>query len=232
MSTSETDWKKLFTIGGITAWVFVIYSFITMAQLILFGGQPENALEAFTMLAENKLIGFLRLDIPTLLIMPLYYVIFLCIFISLWKTDPALATLGSILAFAGVTLFLATPSAFSWIPLNEKYLAATSVAEKDQLIAAGEALLASDMWHGSGAIIGGLLILIASLILSIVMLKSGTFSKATAIVGIVTYALDLAHALVGFISPQAGVILMAIAGPLYLVWFPLLGRDLFRMSRD
>jgi hypothetical protein len=44
------------------------------------------------------------------------------------------------------------------------------------------------------------------------------------------YGLDLAHSLVGFFLPAGGIILMAVAGPLYLVWFPLVGRDLFRLS--
>jgi len=48
---------------------------------------------------------------------------------------------------------------------------------------------------------------------------------------IVTHGLDLLHLLVGFFIPT-GVILMAIAGPLYLVWFPLLARDFFRLVRE
>jgi hypothetical protein len=48
----------------------------------------------------------------------------------------------------------------------------------------------------------------------------------------VTHGLDLAHLLIGFFIPAGGVILMMIAGPLYLVWFPLLARDFFRLSRD
>jgi hypothetical protein len=32
--------------------------------------------------------------------------------------------------------------------------------------------------------------------------------------------------------PVAGVMIMAIAGPLYLFWFPLLARDFFRLGRN
>jgi hypothetical protein len=99
------------------------------------------------------------------------------------------------------------------------------------LLAAGEAILASDMWHGSGAVIGGVLMLIAALIFSIIMLKSAYFGKGTAYVGIVSHGLDLVRIFIGFFIPQANVILMAVAGPLYLVWFPLLARDFFRLYR-
>jgi len=72
--------------------------------------------------------------------------------------------------------------------------------------------------------------LVAVLILSVILLKDGIFSKCTAYTGILTHGLDLLHAIFGLFTPPVGVILMAIAGPLYLVWFPLLARDLFRLE--
>jgi hypothetical protein len=222
----------VYRLAALSGLIFIVYSLITMIALIVVGGQPESASEAFKLLEENKLLAFLRLDMLTLLIMPLYYPLFLGIFAALRKRHIGSAALGALLAFAGLTLFLATPSAFSWIPLFDKYKLASSAAEQAQLLAAGEALLASDMWHGSGAIIGGFLMLVAGLVLSVVMLKSENFSKWTAYVGILTYSLDLAHAILGLFAPNLGVIFMAIAGPLYLVWFPLLARDIFRLGRN
>ena len=64
------------------------------------------------------------------------------------------------------------------------------------------------------------------------MLSNSAFGKATAYVGVVTHGLDLTHLLVGFFIPTGGVILMMIAGPLYLIWFPLLSRDFFRLARS
>ena len=231
MSETDSRWKSLYQIGGIAALIFVVYSLVTMILLVLIGGQPETAHEAFNMLEGNKLVGLLRLDMLTLLIVPLYYPIFLSIYVTLKKSQAAYATLGALLAFAGVTLFLATPSVFSWITLSDNYAVATSAAQKDQLLAAGEAILASDMWHASGTVIGGVLMLIAALIFSIVMLKSEDFGKGTAYVGNVSHGLDLIRIFVSFFIPQASVVFMAIAGPLYLVWFPLLARDFFRLDR-
>jgi hypothetical protein len=201
MSEMDTNWKILYKIGGVAALIF------------------------------NRIVGLLRLDALTLLNVPLYYPIFLSIYAALRKNQVGYVTLGTVLALAGLTLFLATPSAFPLVPLSEKYAVATTTAQKEQLLAAGEALLASDMWHSTGAMTGGILMLIAALILSAVMLKSDNFSKGTAYVGILTHGFDLAHSLVSFFAPQVGVILMAIAGPLYLVWFPLLARDFFRLGR-
>lgn len=219
-------------IGGVSAIIFIVYSLVTMIVFLVIGGMPETAVETFSMLEENRLVGILRLDALTLLILPLYYPIYLSIYAALRRNHGGYATLGALLAFVGVTLLLATPSAFPLVSLSDKYAAATTAVEKERFLAAGEALLASDMWHGSGALVGGFLALVATLILSIVMLGSSNFSRWTAYVGILTYGLDLTRSLVSIISPQIGIIIMMVAGPLYLVWFPLLARDLFRLGRD
>ncbi len=63
------------------------------------------------------------------------------------------------------------------------------------------------------------------------MLRSGAFGRVTAWSGIVTHSLDLAHFAVGLVLPAGGLVLMMVAGPLYLVWIPLVARDFFRLAR-
>jgi hypothetical protein len=136
-----------------------------------------------------------------------------------------------ILAFAGVTLFLAAPSALSFLTLSDRFAAATGEGQRAQFLAAGEAVLASDMWHGSRALVSGLLMQAGTLLFSALMLRSSAFGRLTAWTGVITHGLDLAHILVSPFVPMGGVVLMAVAGPLYLVWFPLLARDFFRLAR-
>ena len=78
---------------------------------------------------------------------------------------------------------------------------------------------------------GGILLQSAGVFISVVMLQSKVFSRLTAYVGILTHGLDLAHILIGLFVPGVGVILMAVAGPLYLWWFPLVGRRLYQLGR-
>ena len=130
-----------------------------------------------------------------------------------------------------MTLILATPSAFSFLTLIDRFAAAASEAQRTLLLAAGEAVLASDLWHGSGALIGGLLLQTAALLASVVMLRSRAFSRLTAWIGVVTHGLDLLHLLVGVFLPAGGGVVLMVAGPLYLIWFPLLARDFSRLAR-
>jgi hypothetical protein len=137
-----------------------------------------------------------------------------------------------IAVFVGVTLLLATPSVFSMMNLSDKYALATTEAQRNQVLAAGEAILASDMWHGTGAIMGSFLIQIGALIFSFVMLRGQIFNKFTAYVGIITHGLDFAHLVFLLILPAIGTTLMIFAGTLYLLWFPLIGIRLIQIGKD
>jgi hypothetical protein len=218
-------------VGAAAAWLLLAYSLATLAQLALLGTQPESAEEALRLLAEHRVLGLLRLDLPTVLALPLYYVLFLGLFAALKDSDLAHATLAAALAFAGVTLVLATPMGLSMLPLSDRYATAVSDEARRQVVAAGEVIMATDMWHGTGAFVGGLLLQAAAVLVSVVMLRTSVFSKLTGWVGIATHGLDLAHVLLGPFVPRAGFALMAIAGPLYLAWFPLIARRLAELGR-
>jgi hypothetical protein len=232
MSSTTHNWNNLFRLAGAAAIIMLVYSLVTMLLLIMVGGQPETALEGFTMVQENRLVGLLRLDLLTILVMPLYYLLFLGLYVALKNTRKSCAAVFLVFGCAGVTLFLATPSVISWMTLSDKYAAATNDAQKNLLLAAGEAILAADMWHSTGAMMGGLITGMGFLLASVAMLGTNVFGKLTAWMGVVTHGLDLLHILVGFFLPAGGVALMMVAGPLYLVWFPLLARDFFRLGKN
>ena len=228
----DSDWRGLCRLGGVATLILLLYSIVTMIVLIRFGTAPSTAIESFAMLQSNRIIGLLRLDLLTVLIyMPLCYILFLGIYAALRRSHGAYALLATLLVFVGITLFLATPSPISLSILSDKYAAATTDAQRSQFLAAGETILASDMWHGTGAFIGGALLETGALLISIVMLKGKIFSKAVAYTGILTHGLDLAHFVFIFLVPGLGATLVPIAGTVYLIWFPLVGLRLFQLGK-
>lgn len=227
-----SDWKGLCQLGGVAALILLLYSVVTMIVLVAFGAAPSTAAECFAMLQNNRIVGLLRLDLLTVFIyMPFSYLLFLGIYIALRRINGASTVLATMLVFAGITLFLATPSVLSMMDLSDKYVLAKTDAQRTQLLAAGEAILASDMWHGTGAIIGSMLLQTGALLISVVMLRGKVFNKATAYAGILTHGLDLAHLIFLLLVPGLGQILLAIGGTLYLIWFPLVGLRLFQLGR-
>jgi hypothetical protein len=228
----QPNWRGLLRLGAVAALIMLLYSIVTMIVLTLLGMPPSTAAECFDMLQQNRILGLLRLDVLTVFVyMPFCYLLFLGIYVALRRTNRAYALLGTVLVFVGITLFLATPSPLSMLVLSDKHALAATDAQKSQLLAAGEAILASDMWHGTGAIIGSMLLQIGALLISIIMLRGKAFGKATAYVGILTHGLDLLHLVLLLSMPQLGEILMAVAGTLYLIWFPLVGLRLFKLGQ-
>jgi hypothetical protein len=196
----------------------------------LIGGPPQSAKECFDMIVQNRFTGLLRLDILTVFVMPLYYVLFFALYVLLKHRNPPLISLLTAAVFAGVTIFLSAPSVFSFTQLADQYVSAATPEAKNSVLSAGQALLATDIWHGTGPMVGGILVQAAATIFSIAMRKEERLGKTLSITGVLTHGLDLAHIPMALIWPDLANGMMAVAGCLYLVWFPLLAAKLFRLS--
>jgi hypothetical protein len=231
MPVTDENLKTIGKLGGVLSLILLAYVLATMVITLGLGGPPTTAQGIFTMLAENRFVGLLRLDVLTTLAMPLYYLLFFSLYAALKPTNKQLALIGALLGGAGLTLFLASPSFLSWLALSDKFAAATSEGQKNLFLAAGETILVADMFHGSAAFVGGLLLQTGTVLFSVMMLRSTAFSKLTAWVGIVTHGLDLSHIVFLLILPAVGVAMLIVGGTLYLVWFPLLARDFFRLTK-
>jgi hypothetical protein len=202
-------------------------------DVLTLGGEPSTADEHFTVLRNDRVVGLLRLDFASVISMAAYYLVFCGIYAVLRRAHAAYVAVATALVFVGITLWLATHSALSMIFLSDRYPAATTDARRSHLLAAGEAVIASDMWHSSGPLVGGILLLAAAVMISVLMLRSSVFSRFTAIAGILANGLDLVRTLINLLLPgNPADILMAIAGPFYLVWLILLGRRLLQLGHD
>ena len=140
------------------AFVSLLCSLATIAVFVTVGGPPETAEETFTLLQNDRLVGLLRLEFLSLVNVSVYYLWFFGLYAALRRTDAALSALATLLVFAGVTLFLASHPLSSLITLSDRWTTAATEAQRQQLLAAGEALMAADMWHSTGDAFGGVII--------------------------------------------------------------------------
>ena len=228
-SASTSDWNRFRRAGGIAAFIFLLYSVATMVQMAVLGGPPADVAEAFELLRRSKLLGLVRLDFVTVLVLPFYYLLFFGLFAALKETNRTAAAAATGLVFLGLTLVLATPTALPIAELSDKYAVATNDAARERYLAAGEAILQLDIWHNTSAYFGGLLLQAGAVWISVVMLQ-GIFSKLTAWIGIVTHALDWLHILLMPFLPKLAIPLMIVAGLAYPLWLYMVGRRLLQLG--
>ena len=224
--------RNLYKAGGWTAVLFILYSIATILILAFIGGDyPATATECFNMIKENRFIALLRLDIVSIVVIPFYYLLFFSIYQALKNDHKLIAQIALFCVLAGVTIFIAGLNLVSILILNDKYQLATSPGMKQQLLAACEGMLAGDMWINTGAIIRGILIESGAIIFSFIMLKTLIFNKITGWVGLLTHGFDLLSIITGIFYQPVKELFTMVAGPLYIVWFILIGIRLFQLGR-
>jgi hypothetical protein len=226
-ATVDSRWRNLIKIGGIAAFLIVVFSLIEVA-IEASGGSgltstPSSVQEWFTLLQTNPLLGLSILGIFETIFFPLGVLMFMGLYFPLRRTSESLMAIGTALYFIGTTIYFASNNAFAMLNLSSQYTVATSEVQKSMLLAAGQAVMATE--QGTGMIMTFVLGSLAGIIVSIVMLRSKTFSKPVAIVGIIANVL-------GLFGSSLGLAVWTINGLLMMVWTFMVGRRLLQISRS
>lgn len=233
--TAVSRWKGLYKIGGVAA---LIAAVLILTEIIIFTiwPLPSTVTDYFALFQTSKLIGLLDFYLLEFLAYALFVPMFLAIYVAIRRANESYIALALTLAITGVAVFLATNNPFSMLSLSNQYAAATTNEQKDLFLAAGQAILANTNQRAvEGFNMGFLLLSIAGVIISIVMLKSKTFSKVIAYVGILTFAISLVDYIRVVFMPSISLLLFIIAitsGLLLLIWLVLIGRRLLQLGQS
>jgi len=231
MDESTNNPKSLYIIGSISA---ILQLTAVLAFTIIFGvlgPKPNGAEEYFAIYQRNPVEAFLRGDILLLVLIGLYLGTFPALYVALRRLSPVYVTLATVFTLIAVAGTFANESTFSLFYLGEKYMTATET-QRAQLIAAGEAVIASDMWNGTAAYLGGILLQGAGVMISVIMLRSKGFSKVTAYAGLIGNGLDLIQHIVHHFAPAVSSSITMFMGLFYFVWYPSLAWDFFKLARN
>jgi hypothetical protein len=236
---NNTDWKTLYRIGAYAALIAVIFfRRYLSAELMAFNGfgifdipktAPVTATGWFNLFQKSKFVGLALLDIFDLVNYALVGLIFLALYAALRKSNEIVMGLATLSSIVGITVYFASNQALSFLHLSEQYSAATYEAQRSLYLAAGEALLANT--HGTGMYISLFLVLLAGLIVSIVMLRSGVFNKATAVTGMLANIFGLAYFVVLIFAPAISWLPPTLSAPFRLIWYILISLRLFKLSK-
>jgi hypothetical protein len=121
------------------------------------------------------------------------------------------------------------------LALSRQYAAASSSAQRAALEAAGLAMVTVGQSHSPGTFWGFFLLEAAGFIFSLVMLRSGIFSKSAAYVGLLGFGILLVFEVFSsFISGLSDTVMViaGLGGVLSMIWYILIARRLFQLAGE
>jgi hypothetical protein len=223
--------RTLYIIGAVAALLQLAAILGYSIALGVLGPKPTTATGYFAIYQESPLEMVLRGDFLLLILIGLYLGTFPALYLALRQINPIFTALAALFTFIVVAGTFATESTFSMLHLGERYLAATGADQRDRLLAAGEAIIAADMWNSSAGYMGGILLQGSGVLISMIMLQSRDFSKVTAYAGLLGNGFDLIQHVLHPFTPSISEAIAMFMGIFYFVWFPMLARDLFRLAK-
>jgi len=226
-SNAETTcpaWSSLYKVSAAVALIMVVGFFPIQIIAFSMAPIPTTAVDWFTLLQNNRLLGLLDLDLLYVADQVLLIPIFLALYVALRRANKAYMTLATILGIIAATVYFAINNAFSMLYLSDQYAAATTNAQRSLFLAAGETTIAVSL--GTGWYVFNILGAVALLIASVVMLRSNIFSKATAYLGILGSVTGLA-----FFVPTVGILFLLISAFALQIWFVLIARKLYQLGK-
>ncbi len=224
-SSPDLRWKDLYKIGAISLIIIVMLLTFAIIAFFIWPYKPgvSSTVDVFTMLHNNMMSGLLSLDIPMVIIELITILPLLSLYVALKQINESYALIALVIGLVAIILIIPTRPLSELVFISGKYASATTEAEKNQYIAAGEVLLT--VFKGTSWMVFTVFSGVSCLISSLLMLKSNIFSKATAYVGIITSTPGFL-----FFVPIIGIPILFIGTLSGIIWYILIARTFIRLG--
>ncbi len=219
----KRNWKKLYKVGGIAAFVIVLLIPIQIVIFTVFP-PPETTIGFFELFHDNWIVGLLSLDLIYYINNGLLILVYLGLFASLRKVDFASMLTAVIIGFIGIAVYYASAVGFEMLSVSKQYYLTESAEIKQQLLSVGQGLIYK--YKGTAFDVYYVLNAITLLLISVTMYKSKYFGKTTAIWGMVAGFFMIIPSTSGII----GLAFSLISLIPWIVFSILIGRKLIHLA--
>ena len=220
---ADAAWKPLYRIAAVVALLSVAFIIVAGVVLVI-NPIPTTMVGWFNLFNQSWLRGLFAADLMMLASYVLLGVIYVALYGALRHVNQPFMALGTAFAFVGMVAYIAANPAFSMLSLSHQYADATTDAERTALMGAGQAIIAN--WTGTAFNVAYFLGALFAIIVSIVMLRSKVFSKATGYAGLAMGVLTLVPASAGTV----GIVFSLLALVPTMIWYVLLARRFFKFG--
>lgn len=222
--TIASEWGSLYRVGGWAA--LAVLALVPMQMVVFFVWPPPTSVIGwFELMQRNALVGLLDMDLLMIVDYGLLGLFFLAVYVALRRTSPSFAAIALTAELLAIAAYFASTTPFEMLTLSGQYASAVTDAERSSALAAGQATYA--VWQGTAFDVSYVLSATATLIVSLLMLRSGVFGKGTAYAGIVMGVAGLVPPTVGTV----GLIMSLVSLIPMWIWLFLAGRKLLQLAR-
>jgi hypothetical protein len=236
LSLSETQWQRVYTVGGLAALLTVLVGVIEIGLSFLPGGNPVGVVTAVDWYAHFQsswFFGLRNLGLLNIFLTTLGALTTFALYGAHRKTHGPVVALVLITSLLGAAVFFATNRAFAMLDLSQRYAAAATDGQRQALAAAGEALLAVGQSHTPGTFLAFCLSELAGIGMALVMLRGQVFGRASAWAGLAGFGLLLVFEVcTSFLPAGLGAFmpLAMVGGLASLAWDILVARRLLQLG--
>lgn len=236
---SDKQWKSIYKLGGVATIIVLIGVFIDVIIGNITGGDlsalPQTAIDRFTQFHNNPFLGLYNLDLLNIINQMILIPVYFALYATHRNVNKSYSLLALIIFLFGSVIMVANNTALPMYELGHKYFATAIESHKSFYAAAGEAMLARGAHGSAGIFIAFFIPNVAGLIMSMVMLKAGIFSKINSWLGIIGSILIMLYIILVNFVPGVETMATAFAMPgglLLMAWMIMFTVRLFRLSRQ
>jgi hypothetical protein len=233
LETVNSRWRRLYKLSGIAAFIIAA---LLIGEIVVYAVLPRasTAMEHFTIFRDNWLLGLLTFDLLGMIAYLLFVPTILALYLILHRKSESVMLVAAAFFFIGIIDFFATNTSFSMLTLSQHYAAATTDAERTILLAAGQTMLT--LFNENAFLVSYVIVSASWLMISLIMLNSGIFSRTTAWAGILAGGTGIVAVILEHVSANQAVLAVSIAFyfaaiVFLLVWVILTGRRMFGLSQ-
>jgi hypothetical protein len=190
---------------------------------------PLTTEEWSLLLQRNRLLGFIYLNALDIASIAVLSMMFLALYAALKHDNKVGMTIATPFAFLGIGVFITTRSLMlSAFAFSDQFIAATTDTQKTLVLAAYNTI--NTLGIATPQTAGFFFMAIAVLIISVVMLKSKSFAKIIAIMGILNSIFTFIDHLSLILIPAISTVFLIISGILWVVWWIMISIRLLQLG--
>jgi hypothetical protein len=233
---ADTRWNNFYKFAAVAALLIVLVGLVDIVTSMTGGEVQENSavnvVDWFMLFQTNRLAALGNLGLFNILTLSFGIPLYLALFNIHRQTNPAFGGLALVLFVMGTGIYISSNTVFSMLALSNQYAAATEV-EKPLLELAGRTLLAQGADLTPGTFVGFFFTQSAALLMALVLLQGGIFSKGIAWLGLVGFGLMLIFFVIAAFAPAQFTTALMISAPgglLLMAYQILIARRLFQLA--